>query len=119
MKPDSLDDTLKGCAREPLPPAPTQERLSSAVFAEIARRRRRPFSERILPLLGWSELFFEPRVAIPAVALAVLIGLAPTFALRAGARPPTAKESLHLEIFATQAPGMPSTVITRSFGGGN
>lgn len=119
MKPDSLDDLLKGSAREALPPAPTQERLAAAVFAEIDRRRRRSFSERILPLLGWRELFLEPRLAIPAMGLALLIGLLPSVVTRVSARTPTTRESLHLEIFATQAPGIPSTLLARNLAGGN
>lgn len=119
MKPDSLDDLLKEYAGEKLPQAPSQERLSASVFAEIDRRRRRSFAERILPLLGWRELILEPRLAIPSIALALLIGIAPSLRPRGSERAPTARETLHLEIFATQAPGIPSTLLARNLSGGN
>lgn len=105
MKPDPnpIDRALDAYAQESLPACP--DRLISDVWREIDNRRRQSVWTRLFPLLDWNELFREPRLALSAVGLALAVGLIPAF-LQARPLPDTrlARESLHFEVFSSQAP---------------
>ena len=104
MNSDPLDDLLAGYAKQPTPPPP--DRLTAGIWREIELRRRQSFWRRVLPSLDWDELFREPRVAFPALALAVFIGVLPAVAMRSYGQVSLARESLHFEVFS---PNLPAT----------
>lgn len=59
----------------------------------------------MLPLLEWRELFFEPKLAAAAFAVAIAIGILPGYfaASRVNANVRLARESLHFEVFSGSA----------------
>ena len=102
MKPDPLDDTLASYARQPLPPGP--EQLTADVWRDIELRRRKSVWSRLFPLLDWQELFAEPRLAVPALACALAIGILPAvFSARAHEEQRLARQSIHFNVFSTPA----------------
>lgn len=98
MNSDPLDDLLGAYSAQATPPPP--DRLTTGVWREIETRRNQTFWHRVLPTLDWRELFREPRVALPALALALFIGMLPAVALRSYAQADIARESLHFEVFS-------------------
>ncbi len=104
MNSDPLDELLGAYSKQSTPPPP--DHLTAGVWHEIERRRGQTFWTRLLPSLDWHELFREPRLAIPALALAFLIGLLPAAATRSNAQVRTTQESLHFEVFS---PNLPAT----------
>lgn len=102
MNTDPLDDLLGAYSKQSTPPPP--DRLTTGVWHEIELRRSQTFWRRVLPSLDWHELFQEPRVAIPALALALLIGLLPAVATRSSPQRSIAHQSLHFEIFSPNLP---------------
>lgn len=98
MNSDPLDKLLDAYSRQPAPKPP--DRFAAGVWQEIKLRRDQSLWRRALRSLGWQELFREPRVAIPALALAVLIGLLPALSIRSYDRTRLARESLHFEVFS-------------------
>ena len=109
MKPDSLDDLIGAYAKQPLPPAP--DRVTTDVWREIDRRRARPFWSGLLSALNWREVLREPRLAFPALALAIAVGVLPAIAAHAVTRPQLARESLGFDVFSARSPGLPSTLL--------
>ena len=101
MNSDPLDDLLDAYAKQSTPP-PSQ--LATGVWHKIARHRNRTLWQRLLHSLEWHELFREPRVALSALALALLIGLMPAFATRSYGQVKLARESLHFEVFSSNIP---------------
>ncbi|HVZ64168.1 MAG TPA: hypothetical protein VG838_06785 [Opitutaceae bacterium] len=102
MNSDPLDDLLGAYSKQSTPTPP--DRFTTGVWQEIELRRNQSFWRRLLPALNWHELFREPRVALPAFALAVLIGLLPAATLRSYGEVRLARESLHFEVFSTNLP---------------
>ena len=98
MNSDPLNDLLGAYSKQATPPPP--DRLTSGVWQEIELRRTQTFWRRVLPSLDWRELFREPRLAFPALALALFIGMLPAFALRSYAQADIVRESLHFEVFS-------------------
>ena len=98
MNSDPLDDLLGAYSKQSTPPPP--DRLTTGVWQEIEHRRNQTFWHRVLPSLSWLELFREPRVALPALALALLIGLLPATTVRSYGQVRLARESLHFEVFS-------------------
>lgn len=49
MNPDTFDETLAACARQPVPTSP--EQLATGVWREIERRRRQFSWLRLFPVL--------------------------------------------------------------------
>lgn len=100
MNSDPLDKLLDAYSRQPVPKPPA--RFATGVWQEIKLRRDQALWRRALRSLGWQELFREPRVAIPAMALAVLIGLLPALSIRSHDQARLARESLNFEVFSTK-----------------
>lgn len=102
MNSDRFDDLLSDYAKQPLPPPP---QLISAVWRDIEQRRRRSFWSGLLPTLDWRELFLEPRLVLPALAIALLAGMLPGAMIRLEAKPEIARDALHFQVFSLQATG--------------
>ena len=102
MNPDPLDELLSAYSKEPTPLPPAG---SAEIWREIARRRRRPFWSGLLPTLDWSELFREPRLAIPALTVALAAGMLPAVLAYPETRTERIRASLHFEMFSVQATG--------------
>jgi hypothetical protein len=102
MKPDPLEQALAAYGRQPLPGCP--DRLTSEVWREIDRRRQ-PAWARLFPGAEWRLLFANPRLALPAVVLALVVGLLPGLLLpKPAADQRLASETFHFEVFSSQAP---------------
>jgi hypothetical protein len=102
MKPDSLEEMLVAYAAQPLP-ASSEPSLAN-VRREIDRRRRQTVWSRMFPLLDWRELFAEPRMAVAALAFAVVVGVVPTMALnRIENERRLARQSIHFDVFSSDA----------------
>ena len=102
MNPDPFDVLLADFAKQPLPTAP---QVRAQVWSEIAQRRRRPFWAGLVPTLDWSDLFLEPRLAVPALVLALMAGMLPGAVTRVEAHPDVVSKSLHFGVFSIKATG--------------
>ena len=103
MKPDTLDDLLIAYAQQPVPA--TSLRTSDA-WREIERRRRQNVWSRLFLILDWHELFAEPRLALAALAFALMIGAVPAMAMaRAEHADHLARQSIHFEVFSATSSG--------------
>ena len=109
MNSHQLDDLLRAYSKQPLPPP--QERLTSGVWREIEQRRHRRFWMGIFPVLSWRELFADPRLAVAGLAVALLAGVLPAAVVRASDNAQLVRTSLHFDVFSTQSPGMPATLL--------
>lgn len=96
-----IDALLARLQHKTLPPAPD---LRRDVRAEITRLKVYPsFWRRVFPILNWNELFRQPRIAVSALALALVVGVVPGFVSAqvpdrsADAR--IARASLHFHVF--------------------
>lgn len=99
MNHDPLDHMLDDYARRPLSGCP--DGMSANIWHEIEQRRRRPFWSRVLPLLGWRELFSEPRIAAGALACAFAIGMLPaSIAARSQVEQRLAQQSFYFDVFS-------------------
>jgi hypothetical protein len=100
MNTNPLDDLIGAYAKQPLPPPPVTG--SADIWLAIEDRRRRSFWARVLPLLDWRELFFEPRMATAAFVLAVVVGILPGYIVvsRTNEEAQLARRSLHFEMFS-------------------
>lgn len=99
MKPDRLENLLAGYAERPLPAASVP--TAANVWREIERRRRQSIWTRLFPVLDWRELFSEPRMAMVALAFAVVVGVVPAaLASRTVNERRLARQSIHFEVFA-------------------
>lgn len=92
-------------SRRPVPPA----HLAQNVWREI--RRRKAEAAEAGGWLGWLlEPFRRPRMVAPALALALVLGVAVGVAgVPAKANP--ARYALDLEVFSPSAPSLPSTLL--------
>lgn len=60
---------------------------------------------RLFPVAEWRGLFANPRLALPAVGLALAIGLLPGLLLATPAADQRlARETFHFEVFSSRAP---------------
>jgi hypothetical protein len=101
MNEEKVDRMLAELSCREKPPAPD---LRSRVCREIGRRRARPtFRQRLLPILSWSEMLLQPRIAACALGIALATGAIPGVWSLTPARPGTeaeyARKSLHLDVF--------------------
>lgn len=97
MSDDPLEKLIRAYANaDPGATEPT----SAAVWREIRRRESGPRFNFFFPLWEWADLVTRPRMAA-ALAVAIVVGLAPGWFLR---EPPVstgalARDALHLESF--------------------
>ena len=101
MNDKHVDNLLLELSLQELPVAPD---LRRKVRAEIARLSERPtFWQRILPVLNWTELLMQPRIAACAWAVALSIGAMPGVLRLVSAETNTeaafARRSLHFDVF--------------------
>jgi hypothetical protein len=102
MHNDPLDDILSAYSKQPTPML--SDHFTAEIWQEIELRRNQSFGRRVLPMLYWHELFREPRVALLAFALAMLVGLLPAAMPRSHPQVRLARESLHFEVFSANLP---------------
>jgi hypothetical protein len=96
-----IDALLTRLRQNNLPSVPD---LRRQVRDEIVRLKAHPsFWRQVLPILNWNELFRQPRIAVSALALALVVGVVPGFisakAPHRSADAEIARASLHLHVF--------------------
>lgn len=101
MNEETVERLLTELSREEKPAAPD---LRSRVCSEIDRRRAQStFRQRFLPILSWSEMLLQPRIAACALGIALATGTIPGVwsltTARAGIEAEYARKSLHLDVF--------------------
>lgn len=102
MEPDHLDQMLASYARQPLPPLSGPSVAN--VWGEIERRRRPSVWSRAFSVLDWREHFTEPRLAVAALAFAVMVGVVPAMAFnRLENERMLARQSIHFDVFSAHA----------------
>ncbi|HVU18367.1 MAG TPA: hypothetical protein VHD32_15795 [Candidatus Didemnitutus sp.] len=102
MKPDRIDELLAAYANQPLPSS--REPSADRIWRAINTRRRQSWWSRVFPVIDWRELFAEPRLAVAAVAFAIMIGVVPAMAVnRAENERRLARQSIHFEVFSADA----------------
>ncbi len=99
MNPDRLEKVLAAYVAQPLPLA--SEPSNAEIWREIDRRRQQTVWTRLLPMLDWRELFGEPRLAMAALAFAIMIGVVPAALIaRTENEKRLARHSIGFEVFA-------------------
>jgi hypothetical protein len=99
MKHDLLDSLLAAYAKQPLPTA--AEPSVREIWREIERRRAQSVWERMFSVMEFRELFAQPRMAVVALALAMVVGVVPAALVgRAENERRLARQSIHFEVFA-------------------
>ena len=111
MDSEHLDVLLRAYSKQPLPPAPAPDRLTSGVWREIEQHRPRRWWAGMFPVLSWRELFAEPRLAAAGLAIALFVGVLPAAVTPAPGDNQIARDSLHFNVFSTHSPGMPATLL--------
>ncbi|MEZ5275555.1 MAG: hypothetical protein R3F07_04145 [Opitutaceae bacterium] len=101
MTEDEINELLSKLSQQERPNPPD---LRREVRADISRRLERPtFWTRVLPVLNWSELLLQPRIAVLALVFAVSVGAIPRIWSPVPApvseRAAYARQSLHLDVF--------------------
>lgn len=102
MNHDPLDEMLAGYAKQTLPtvtgPSPAE------VWREIERRREQSVWRRMFAIFEVRELFSEPRLALAAVAFALVVGVVPAALVsRTQNERRMARQSIHFEVFASDS----------------
>jgi hypothetical protein len=111
MKPDPIDQMLAAYAAQPLPNS--AEPSVTGIWREINARRRQSWWSRVFPVIDWRELFGEPRLAVAAVAFAVMVGVVPAMAFnRIENERLIARQSIHFDVFSSDA-GALGSVFTK------
>ncbi|MEO7797070.1 MAG: hypothetical protein ABIY47_05010, partial [Opitutaceae bacterium] len=102
MKPDPLDSLLAGYSAEPIPP---QNQPSTAeIWREIDRRRQLSVFGRFLALLDQGDALAQPRMALSALTLALVVGIVPAaLANHTQTERRLARQSIHFEVFAVDS----------------
>ena len=109
MDESQLNDDLQALSGQPIPDLPSD--LNESVFARIRVMESITVKEHWLDSLVSTLL--RPHWAILALAITLLIGGNLGRVLANSGRS-TAHEPLGLEVFATNAPTLPSTVLSQS-----
>lgn len=102
MNHDSLDDMLASYAKRTLPTVagPSQ----AEVWREIDRRREQSIWTRMFSVFEVRELFTEPRMALVAVAFALVVGVVPAALVgRTQNEQRLARQSIHFEVFVAES----------------
>jgi hypothetical protein len=96
---NDLDSLLAAYAKQPIPESKGPSR--SDVWAAIERRRKQSGWARIFSTLDLRDLFSEPRMAVAALAFAVVVGMVPAaITTRTLNDRRLARQSIHFEVFA-------------------
>jgi hypothetical protein len=107
MNPDPLDDRLAVYAKRTLPTVTGPS--AAAVWREIDRRREQSVWARMFSILELRELFAEPRMALAAVAFALVVGVVPAALVsRSENERRLARQSIHFEVFAVHSGSLAS-----------
>lgn len=103
MQPDRLENMLAAYAKQPCPTS--SEPSNAAIWREIElRRRKESFWSHMFTVPGWRELFAEPRLAVAAVAFAIMVGVVPAMAFnRVENERRLARQSIHFDVFSAEA----------------
>lgn len=102
MNPDRLEKILTAYAAQPLPLA--SEPSTAEIWREIDRRRKQSVWTRMFAIFEVRELFAEPRMALAAVAFALVVGVVPAALVgRTQNELRLARQSIHFEVFATDS----------------
>lgn len=102
-----LDECLAALARQPIPETPAS--LGAQVWREIRRHPTGPAANWVAALV---DLFGRPSLAVPAFAVTIALGI---FVGASSATSSTvdirmAQRSLHLDVFASNAGGLPAAL---------
>lgn len=96
---NDLDSWLASYAKQPLPDFKGPS--CSEIWAAIDQRRKQSGWLRLLSTLDVRDLFSEPRMAVAALAFAILVGVVPAAVVgRAQNERRLARQSIHFEVFA-------------------
>jgi hypothetical protein len=96
---DDLDSMLAAYANQPLPKLKGPSR--SEIWGAIELRRKQSGWTRIFSTLDLRDLFAEPRMAVAALAFAILVGVVPAAVVgRAQNERRLARQAIHFEVFA-------------------
>ncbi len=107
MKPDPLETMLAAYAKQPLPSV--SQPSTAVIWQQIERRRRQSAWTRMFAVLDWRELFSEPRMAVVALACAIVVGVVPAAVLnRSENERRLARQSIHFEVFAAHSAALGS-----------
>lgn len=109
MNTDPLNHLLKEYAKQSTPPpAPFSK---AEMWREIEKRRCSWSWSGLFPVLGWRELFAEPRVAVLGLVIALLSGIVPVAAGTTFENTRLARDSLHLHVFTTCEGCVPANLL--------
>jgi len=96
---NDLDSILAAYAKQPLPKFRGPSRAK--IWGAIEERRAQSSWTRIFSTLDLRDLFSEPRMAVAALAFAVLVGMVPAAAVgHVQNERRLARQSIHFEVFA-------------------
>lgn len=96
---NDLDSTLAAYAKQPLPKFKGPSRAE--IWGAIEQRRKQSGWTRIFSTLDLRDLFSEPRMAVAALAFAILVGMVPAAVVgRSQNERRLARQSIHFEVFA-------------------
>jgi len=96
---NDLDSVLAGYAKQPLPEFKGPSR--SDIWGAIELRRKQSSWTRIFSMLEIPDLFSEPRMAVAALAFAILVGMVPAALVgHTQNERRLARQSIHFEVFA-------------------
>lgn len=95
---NEFDSLLSAYAKQPLNHTPGPS--TREIWSEIERRRAQSLWSRIASTLDLPDLFAEPRMAVAALAFAMLVGIVPAaMASRVESERQLARQSIHFEVF--------------------
>lgn len=111
---NDLDSMLAAYAKEPLPEFKGPSR--SEIWGAIEQRRRQSGWLRVFSTLDLRDLFSEPRMAVAALAFAVMVGVVPAAVVgRTQNERRLARQSIHFEVFAVNQSPLGSVFLQPGF----
>lgn len=107
MSSDRIEKLIAAYAAQP--PPPSAEPSTAKIWGEIERRRRQSVWTRMFAMFEVRELFAEPRLALTAVAFALVVGVVPAALVsRTQNERRLARQSIHFEVFAADSASLGS-----------
>jgi len=104
---DRIEKLLAASAAQPLPPS--AEPATAEIWREIDQRRQQSVWTRMFAIFEVRELFSEPRMALAAVAFALMVGAVPAALVsRSQNERRLARQSIHFEVFAADSASLGS-----------